>query len=202
MSDLWSIGWKSYPLSGSFFLFFFARRLDFLFFFLWKDFQFFQILLNRIKLDFRAENLKFVWRTMEGHRSNSFSVIFRKRSKATRGESRSKCVTCTCRTVHERKPAIFGGEVGRRWRNSRAMRARSNDANEVENFHRASVCIGVKTSTTSGSRFHRSFLPLSSQLSGIFFPFFLSLSSTNCPLRSNETRKRPMADNCGCKGIQ
>lgn len=201
MSDLWSIGWKSYPLSGSFFLFFFARRLDFLFFFLWKDFQFFQILLNRIKLDFRAENLKFVWRTMEGHRSNSFSVIFRKRSKATRGESRSKCVTCTCRTVHERKPAIFGGEVGRRWRNSRAMRARSNDANEVENFHRASVCIGVKTSTTSGSRFHRSFLPLSSQLSGIFFPFFLSLSS-NCPLRSNETRKRPMADNCGCKGIQ
>lgn len=200
MSDLWSIGWKSYPLSGSFFLFFFARRLDFLFFFLWKDFQFFQILLNRIKLDFRAENLKFVWRTMEGHRSNSFSVIFRKRSKATRGESRSKCVTCTCRTVHERKPAIFGGEVGRRWRNSRAMRARSNDANEVENFHRASVCIGVKTSTTSGSRFHRSFLPLSSQLSGIFFPFFLSLSS-NCPLRSNETRKRPMADNCGCKEI-
>lgn len=202
MSDLWSIGWKSYSLSGSFFLFFFARRLDFLFFFLWKDFQFFQILLNRIKLDFRAENLKFVWRAMERHRSNSFSVIFRKRSKATRGESRSKCVTCTCRTVHERKPAIFGGEVGRRWRNSRAMRARSNDANEVENFHRASVCIGVKTSTTSGSRFHRSFLPLSSQLSGIFFPFFLSLSSTNCPLRLNETRKRPMADNCGCKGIQ
>lgn len=202
MSDLWSIGWKSYPLSGSFFLFFFVRRLDFLFFFFVKRFSILpnssksnQTWFSRGKFEICLES------DGRGHRSNSFSVIFRKRSKATRGESRSKCVTCTCRTVHERKPAIFGGEVGRRWRNSRAMRARSNDANEVENFHRASVCIGVKTSTTSGSRFHRSFLPLSSQLSGIFFPFFLSLSS-NCPLRSNETRKRPMADNCGCKGIQ
>lgn len=103
----------------------------FFFFFLWKDFQFFQILLNRIKLDFRAENLKFVWRAMEGGIDQILFLLFfgsvRKRHEANRDRSVSLALAARSTRENRRSLAVkwvVGEEIAARCVRDRTMRTK------------------------------------------------------------------------------